>query len=93
MYLSEVRVSLVLARVARFFLVQHTKTENIYQMTTKYTKRPKSTPNGCKIDQMSIKYTNIFHCKTLKNYPNLDFWFENIPSGNPGFGGNIKSKT
>jgi hypothetical protein len=19
-----------------------------------------------------------------KNYPNLDFWFENIPSGNPG---------
>jgi hypothetical protein len=29
---------------------------------------------------MSIKYTNILHCKTP---PNLDFWFENIPSGNP----------
>jgi hypothetical protein len=32
---------------------------------------------------MSIKSTNIFHCKNLKNYPTLDFWFENIPSGNP----------
>jgi hypothetical protein len=27
-------------RVAIFFLVQHTKTEKIYQMTTKYTKGP-----------------------------------------------------
>jgi hypothetical protein len=26
-------------------------------------------------------YTNIFHCKTLQNWK---FWFENIPSGNPG---------
>jgi hypothetical protein len=35
------------------------------------------------MNQVFIKYTNIFHCKTLQNYPNLDFWFENKPSGNP----------
>jgi hypothetical protein len=33
--------------------------------------------------QMSIKYTNILHCKTLRKFAKLDFWFENIPSGNP----------
>jgi hypothetical protein len=32
---------------------------------------------------MSKKYTNIFHCKTLKHLPKLGFLFENIPSGNP----------
>jgi hypothetical protein len=36
-----------------------------------------------KIDQLAIKYTNLFHCKTLKIYPNWDFGFENMPSGNP----------
>jgi hypothetical protein len=39
---------------------------------------------GRKIDQISIKYTNFFHCKALQFYPNWDFWLENIPSGNPG---------
>jgi hypothetical protein len=39
-------------------------------------------PNGRKIDQVSIKYTNTFDCKALKIYPNWDFRFENIPSGN-----------
>jgi hypothetical protein len=33
---------------------------------------------------MVIKYTNIFHCKTLQNLPKLRFLFENKPSGNPG---------
>jgi hypothetical protein len=37
------------------------------------------------MDQVTIKYTNIFHPKKFpKIYPNLDFWFENKPSGNPG---------
>jgi hypothetical protein len=27
---------------------------------------------------MAIKYTNSFHCKTLKMYPNWYFWFENM---------------
>jgi hypothetical protein len=35
------------------------------------------------MDQVSIKYTSIFHCKTLQIYPNLDILFENKPSGNP----------
>jgi hypothetical protein len=25
---------------------------------------------------MTIKYTNSFHCETLQNLPNRDFWFE-----------------
>jgi hypothetical protein len=42
----------------------------VYEIATKY------------MDQMAIKYTNIFHCKILQIYPNWDFWFENIASGN-----------
>jgi hypothetical protein len=33
------------------------------------------------MDHLSIKYTNI--SRPSKIYPNLDFWFENKPSGNP----------
>jgi hypothetical protein len=29
---------------------------------------------------MAINYTTLFHCKTPKNYPNVDFWFEKIPT-------------
>jgi hypothetical protein len=32
---------------------------------------------------MAIKYTNILSSKALPNLPNLGFWFEKIPSGNP----------
>jgi hypothetical protein len=32
---------------------------------------------------MVIKYTNIFNSEPSKICPNLDFWFENKPSGNP----------
>jgi hypothetical protein len=32
---------------------------------------------------MAVKCTNTFYCKTLQNYPNWKFWFENILSGNP----------
>jgi hypothetical protein len=60
-----------------------------YQNGEKYTRLPQNIPNGHKIfpiavkyvDQMVIKYTKIFHSKI---YPNWDFWFENLPSGNPG---------
>jgi hypothetical protein len=38
-----------------------------------YTKRPQNIPNGCKIDQMAINYTNIFHCKALQNLPKVGF--------------------
>jgi hypothetical protein len=58
------------ARLARFFLPQHTK-------TVKIIPNNKNIPNGHKND-------SIFHSKALQNYPNWDFWFENKPSGNPG---------
>jgi hypothetical protein len=70
-------------RVARFTLVQHTKTGKIYQMTIKrsnvhkiyqiYTKWPQNIPNGGKIDQTNIKCTNIFHRKNLQSLPKLGF--------------------
>jgi hypothetical protein len=51
-------------RVARFFLVQHTKTGKIYQKTIQYTKQPQNIPNGRKIDQhiplqVPPKFTHI----------------------------------
>jgi hypothetical protein len=51
-------------------LVQHTKTgKNIPTSHKIY-------PNGHKIDQTAIFLGKI--------YPKWDFWFENMPSGNPG---------
>jgi hypothetical protein len=46
---------LVPSRVARFFLVQHTKTIKMYQIARKYTKCQKNIPNVRKIYQMSEK--------------------------------------
>jgi hypothetical protein len=43
-------------------------------------------PNGGKIFQIGLNCTNIFNLKAPKIYPNWDFWFQNIPSGNPGWG-------
>jgi hypothetical protein len=84
--LTKYRLSkLVSIRVARFFLVQNTKTGKIYQL-------PQNIPNGHKkfpmaikyVDQMVIKYTKIFHSKTFQNLHKLGFLVENKPSGNPG---------
>jgi hypothetical protein len=49
-----------------------------YNKREKYTCRPQNVQNshkivGRKIDQMVIKYTNIFHCKTFQNLPKLGF--------------------
>jgi hypothetical protein len=66
------QIANMLLRVARFILVQHTKTGKIYQITIKYTQCPQNIPNGSKIDLMVIKYTNISHCKTLQNLPKLE---------------------
>jgi hypothetical protein len=53
-------------------------------MATKYTEWPQNIPDGRKIDQLAIKYTNIIHCKILQNLPKLGFFsFENMPSGSP----------
>jgi hypothetical protein len=52
----------------------------------KYNKRPK-------MDQVSIKYIHqptSSIARHSKIYPNLDFWFENKPSGNPGVETKVK---
>jgi hypothetical protein len=64
--------------------------EKIYQTREnipddhKIFQRSIKIPNCRKIDQMAINCTSIFNWKSLQNYPNWEFWFEKIPSGNPG---------
>jgi hypothetical protein len=56
----------------------------IYQNGGKIYQTATKLPNGRKIYQMAIEYTNFFIPRPFKIYPNLNFRFENIPSGNPG---------
>jgi hypothetical protein len=62
-------------RDARFLSVQHMyqHVEKIYHITIKFTKCPQNILNCGKIDQKAIKYTNIFHCKSLQILPKLGF--------------------
>jgi hypothetical protein len=90
--------SSVKSRVARFSLVQNTKTgknipdyHKIYQITTKYTRLPQNIPNGHKIFPMAVIQTkwskNLLRfsiARPSKIDQNWDFWFENKPSVNPG---------
>jgi hypothetical protein len=46
-------------RVARFFLVQNTKTGKIYQISTNYTKCPLDITKDRKMDQVPMKYTSL----------------------------------
>jgi hypothetical protein len=80
MYLQYLGASLCcnLGSVARFLLIQHTKTGK----NTKYIKWTQNILNGRKINQVAMKYTNIFYSRPSKIFPNWDFWFENMPSGN-----------
>jgi hypothetical protein len=58
----------------------------VYQIATKL-------PNGQKIPQMA-KYTpNGQIYPKLPEYWDWDFWFENIPSGNPGLKGYLQNPT
>jgi hypothetical protein len=50
--------------------------QKIFQITTKCT-------NGSKILDVAIKFTNISNPRSSKMSKNWDFWYENIPSGNP----------
>jgi hypothetical protein len=54
------------------------KRGKIYQLTNKYPKRSYRIR-----DQMVIKDTNLFLCKTLYNLPKLGFLVWKMPSGNP----------
>jgi hypothetical protein len=57
----------------------------IYQTATNYTKRLWIIPNGNKLEQINVKYTNMFHPSPSKVYKNWDFWSPTKPSGNPGY--------
>jgi hypothetical protein len=68
-----------------FSWYKHTKME-------KYTKWLQTIPNGHKLYQMVVNYSKWWQSMTTfssprpsKFYPNWDFWFENKPSGNPGW--------
>jgi hypothetical protein len=52
-------------------------------MTTTLPNGHEMYQNGHTIFQTTIKYTNIFHSKALRNLPKFGLWFENTPSGNP----------
>jgi hypothetical protein len=47
---------------ARFFLVKHTKTGKIYQMTTKFTQWPQNI-------SMAIKYSNVYTSTDFEKLP------------------------
>jgi hypothetical protein len=55
----------LLIRVARFFLVRHTKTGKYNQTTIKYTKWPQGRPNSHKICIPTASIAKIY-----KIYPN-----------------------
>jgi hypothetical protein len=50
-----------------------------------YTKWTENKLNGNKIDQIWTENRPTSSiAKPSKIYPNCDFWFENVPFGNPG---------
>jgi hypothetical protein len=74
-------------RVARFVLVQHTKTGKTIQNDDKMYQikyEIKNIPFGHKIDQLANKKPTSYLARPSKIYPNWEFWFHNIPSGSTG---------
>jgi hypothetical protein len=53
-------------------------------MTTKCTKWSLNVPIDRKFYQMEKIYQHLPIEDPPKIYPKWDFWFENMPSGNPG---------
>jgi hypothetical protein len=77
-------MSMVLFRAfkqgCRFFFVQYTKMWKIYVDIAII--KCLCISNGRKICRYICQQ---FHSKAKHIYPNFDFWYENIPSGNPAF--------
>jgi hypothetical protein len=62
--------------------VKHTKTGKIYQMIIKHTQWQPNIPNCLKYSKWPQNESTNPIARPSKIYPNLDFWFENISSGN-----------
>jgi hypothetical protein len=56
-----------------FYWYKIHKQGETYQNTMNYTKCPQNITKDRKMGLVSIKYTNIFHCKTLQNLPKFAF--------------------
>jgi hypothetical protein len=54
------------------------KQGKMYPKAIKYPRQPQNIPIGRKVDQMAIKQTNIFHCKTLQKFTQIEISFENL---------------
>jgi uncharacterized protein YdaL len=67
-----------------FLGTEYQKREKIYQITTNYTKCPYDITNTVKWTKCPGNILTSSIAKPSKKYSNLDFWFENKPSGNPG---------
>jgi hypothetical protein len=50
------------------------KRGKMYQITTNFTKCPQNRTKDRKMDQVSMKYTIVFHCKTLQNLPKFGYF-------------------
>jgi hypothetical protein len=75
-----------------FSLCNIPKWEKYTQITTKFTKWPLNKRNDNRIDLMDIKFTNIFHCKTLQSWPKLGFLVWNYTIWQPCLWQRRKSK-
>jgi hypothetical protein len=73
-FIERKKIGKFVARVARFVFTQYTKRRENIPNYHNITKWPKYITNGCKIFQMTVKYTSIFHSKALKNLPKLGFF-------------------
>jgi hypothetical protein len=86
--------NIVLSVYYLFYSIGDTVDSVVRFVLPKRGKMTLNTPNCHKIYQMTITstkwpkniHTKLFHFKTLQNFPNWDFWCEDIPSGNPDCG-------
>jgi hypothetical protein len=59
------------------------KRGKIYQISTKLLNDLKIYPTGIIYSKWALNTPKFSIVRPSKIYPNWDFWFENIPSGNP----------
>jgi hypothetical protein len=71
-----------LGRLPDFSWYNIPKLGKMYQITIKYPKWPQNIPNDLKIDQMAIKYANIFPLQGPPKFTQTCIF--GLKSGSPG---------